>query len=391
MRSIHLLGKDTADEWRLVELVGGPPHRFFQLAQRIAWGITQPDLIRVDLIDTAHRLVRSHGSAFPAHLFAAWVWRARDPDHAERHLENARRLATPGHPLSHLLPSEAEWRIQDPDAQALVEIVPGRIWRVVHGFPLVGAPLHSRSVATVIRTTTGDLAILNPVELGEPLAQTIAALGPVRWVISQGKSHSAFVGAVRRQFKGSLAIGTEGHLRHPPASHAMFDGVLGTSRLPDDFELLPIHGHLFEEVMILDRPSKTLIAQDVAAFGADRGPFVNRLYTFAFGLLDGVGFPSFSLMLWKMPALHASLTRVRDAEFVHVLGAHSAAAPRDGDAALLRTSIDQALGLSNLGHKAMLGRYFASQPSFLRDLVRYLKASKGKSGARLREATGSDA
>nr|MBA2539644.1 hypothetical protein [Deltaproteobacteria bacterium] len=141
MRSIHLLGKDTADEWRLVDQLGGAPNTFFQLAQRIAWGITQPDLIRVDLIDTARRLVASHGTAFPAHLFSAWVWRARDPERAARDLEVARGLATADHALAYLLPTGAEWAMAT-SPQQLVEIHPGRMWRVAHAFPLVGAPLH---------------------------------------------------------------------------------------------------------------------------------------------------------------------------------------------------------------------------------------------------------
>lgn len=390
MRSIHLIGKDTADEWRFVETLGGPPHRFFQLAQRIAWGITQPDLVRVDVIETARRLVRSHGGAFPAHLYAAWVWRARDPDRAERCLETARTLASPEHPLWHLLPSQGEWALQHAP-QALLEVVPGRLWRVAHAFPMLGGPLCTTTIATVVRASSGELAILNPVELSAAVAEEIAALGSVRWVISQGKSHSAFVDTVRRRFAGSLALGTEGHLRHPPASRVVFDGLLGNSRLPDDLELLPMRGHLGEEVLILDRPSKTLIAQDLASYGATDGPFVSRIYMFAFGIVDGIGFPSFSLPLWQaFGDVKASLVRVRDSGFEHVVAAHGVVAPRAGDADLLRASIDRALAIGNLEHKTMLARYFASQPTFLRDLIRYLRMHKGKRGARLRDPAALD-
>jgi hypothetical protein len=143
--------------------------------------------------------------------------------------------------------------------------------------------------------------------------------------------------------------------------------------------------------MILDRPSRTLISQDVVAFSADERTFPSRLYTFAFGLVDPLGFPSYSWMLWQnITALHKSMRALHDADFGHVIGAHGPIAPRSDDVAILRTAIEYTRGITPLAHKALLARYFATQPSFLRDLVRYLKASKGKLGARLRETTAAD-
>ncbi len=390
MRSIYLLGKDTADEWRLYDTVGGSPKRFFQLAQRIAWGVTQPELIRVDLVATARKLVASHGSAFPAHLFAAWVWRARDPDRAERLLETARELATADHPLVDLLPSAAEWQLAPVD-QSWIEIHPGRMWRVPHLFPLAGAPFHTSSIATVIKLSSGDVAILNPVAFVDAIANRIAELGPVRWVISQGKGHSQFVASARKRFRGSLAIGTEGHLRHPSASHLTLDGLLEHTRLPDELHPISIDGHLFDEVMIVDRPTRTLIAQDVVGFSGGERSFVGRLYALAFGLVEPLGFASYSLMLWqKLPALYESFAKLRAADLAHVIGAHGPAAPRAGDLEALHLTLEHARGVGNLAHKALVARYFAAQPSFLRDLLRYMKASKGKAGAQLRESTAVD-
>ena len=191
MRSIYLLGKDTQEEWRLVEQLGGSPNKFFRAAQRIAWGLTQPDLIRIDVLDTARKLVASHASQFPAHLYAAWVWRARDPDRAQRSLDDARALATPQHPLIGLLPTEAEWRAE-PLPQRLVAIHPGRMWRVAHMFPMAGAPLLHNTIATVIKLGD-DLAIINPIAFEPAIAEQLRTLGNVRWLITQGKAHSLFV------------------------------------------------------------------------------------------------------------------------------------------------------------------------------------------------------
>ncbi|MBA2543569.1 MAG: hypothetical protein H0V17_28265, partial [Deltaproteobacteria bacterium] len=262
------------------------------------------------------------------------------------------------------------------------------MWRVAHEFPLAGSPMHGSSIATIVRTSSGDLAICNPVGFDDAIARQITELGPVRWILAQGKAHSSFVEPARRRFQGSLSIASEGHLRHPPAGHLVVDGVLGRSTLPDELGLIPIAGHLFEEVMILDRPSRTLISQDVVAFSADERTFLSRLYTFAFGIVDPLGFPSLSLMLWQnMSALHGSFAALRDADFGHVIAAHGPITPRSADVAALHATLEHARGITPLAHKAMLARYFASQPGFLRDLLRYLKSSKGKRGARLREST----
>lgn len=383
MRSIYLLGKDTQDEWRLVEQLGGSPNKFFRATQRIAWGLTQPDLIRVDLLETAKQLVASHGSQFPAHLYAAWVWRARDPARAQRSLDDARALATADHPLLALLPTEAEWRV-DAVPQRIVEIHPERMWRVAHLFPMAGAPLHHDTIATVVKLGD-DLAIINPVAFEPAIAAQLRRLGDVRWLITQGKGHSLFVEPTRLQFPGSIAIGTQGHLAHPSAAHLQLDGLLGTTSLPDELGVFPIAGHLFDEVMLVDRVSRTLIAQDVFALSGAEHSFVSRLYAFAWGSVEPLGYMSFSLLMWQsMPKLHASLAALRQEELAHVVGAHGTVAPRPGDIERVHAVIDFARGITTFGHRAMLGRLFAAQPSFLRDLILYLRSTKHHRGAQLR-------
>ena len=46
--SSFLVGCDPVAEQRVAALIGDKPARFFALAQRIAWGVSQPDLVRVD-------------------------------------------------------------------------------------------------------------------------------------------------------------------------------------------------------------------------------------------------------------------------------------------------------------------------------------------------------
>ncbi len=379
-----MLGADTAAEWQLIDQVGGSPNRFFQLAQRIAWGITQPDIVRVDVIDAARRLVKSHGSQFPAHLLDAWVWRVREPERAERALATARSLASPDHPLAYLLPTEAEWRAETP-VQQMVEAAPG-VWRVRHLFEMQGGPFHIRTTATIVRTASGDLAIFNPVALSDDTAAQIAALGPVRWICSQGKAHSAYLEPTRRRFPGAQTLATEGHLTHPGAAHLQIDGLLGRVALPSELELIPIEGHLLQEICVFHRPSSTLITQDLFTDRTGDTPWIGRLYSFAWGVSKHVGFASYAPPMWmNIKKLHASTRALRDSGFTRHATAHGSEQIDDPSSiAAMRAGLDFVLGLSPAGHKLLVARFFAAQPGFLRDMLLYLRATKQANGAKLR-------
>ncbi len=379
-----MLGTDTDDEWRLTEELGGAPRSFFKQAQRIAWGLTQPDLIRIDVLAAAKRLVRRHGDAFPAHMYDAWVWRAREPRRAESALARARELATVDHPLAYLLPSDDEWHCRTPPQQ-LVEVVPDRMWLVSHEVPLTGAPFPHATVATIVRSRTGDLAIFNPVAFEPEIADAIERLGHVRWLAVLGKAHGRFVGITKHRFPSALALGTLGHLEHPAAARFTFDGVLERAELPAELEMLPIDGCLLREVAVFDRPSRTLILQDMVTSSAKgfARPFVGRLYGFAFGLTGGVGFPAYQLTTWvDIRAMQRSFRALLDTGFKRVALAH---APTLVDGAELRKTLENTLEIGWFEHKMLLARFAVAQPAFVGAGLRYLRATRQLAGARLAE------
>ncbi|MCC7537113.1 MAG: hypothetical protein IT379_12905 [Deltaproteobacteria bacterium] len=390
MRSVFLLGCDVDAERALEEPLGGDAARFFVLAQRAVWGMTQPDVVRANVDAALGALIRSHGGAFPAHLLAAWVWHDRDRSRADDALARARAMATPGHALAYLLPSDEAWRCVRPD-QRLEEVVEGRMWRARHWLTMRGSTLLITSTATLVRTDGGDLLLVNPVALDGPTRDAIAALGPVRWIVTQGRAHSAHIDDARRAFPEATVLGTPGHLRHPPAAHVELDDVLGTYRgLPAELELLPIDGHVFREWLLVHRPTRTLIVQDLVGYGlpGDPATCVGRLYAFAFGLVHRIGLMSYSVAFWEnLPALRDSLRRVRDTAFDQVVGAHWPIEPRRGDEVrAFREALELPLGLRRIDHVSLAARYFWSQPGFLVDLLRYQRASsKVNAGARLRK------
>jgi len=225
--------------------------------------------------------------------------------------------------------------------------------------------------------------MFNPVALDAAVAAQIDELGTVRWLCTQGKAHGMFADEIRRRFPGSIALGTEGHLTHPGAAQLEFDGILGRHPLPAEFELIAVAGTMLEEVAVLHRPSATLILQDFVM--PANGTWLTSLYSFAFGVTSEVGFPSYALMAWRsMGAFHASLRALRDSGFSRVAIGHGPAVLDEPEA--LRAVIDHTLALGSLDHKLMLARFFAGQPGFLADLVRYLRVAKQATGARIRAA-----
>ncbi len=60
--SIFMLGHRKDDEAAVSELVGRPAARFFTLAHRIMWGVSQPDLVRIDVEAARAAVVKDPGA-----------------------------------------------------------------------------------------------------------------------------------------------------------------------------------------------------------------------------------------------------------------------------------------------------------------------------------------
>ncbi len=380
--SIVFTGLDRTAEETLRDALGGPPRRFFALAQRIAWGITQSDLIHVDVPRQSQELVRRYPNTPASHLLDAYRLRAEDDPAADEALARARELASGGHPLDFLLPTDAEWSGEVPQ-QKLVNTVPDRVWRVSAYEPMRGCSLRSQSTSTIIRTEAGRLVIVNPQPYRPPVREEIDALGDVVALAVQGKAHSKHVEASAASFPRARVFGSRGHLTHPPAAHLRFDGILADGRpvLPDEIEEILVDGSELEEVLLLHRPSGLLVVQDIIAANLsthEGGTFVGRLYYFAFGLIDRIGCLAYMPMMWSdLPRFQTGIRRVLDSGYTNVVGAHwglGLLSPKQ-----IQEFTDVLRWLADLGtmtHKGMLVRYFASQPTFLRDLIRYKVASR---------------
>jgi hypothetical protein len=99
--TIFMLGHHVYDEAAVSEVVGGPAARF---AHRIVWGVSQSDLVRVDVEAPRAAAVKEYGRSPAAHLLDAFACLASGrQDLADAARERATTRAE-GHPLAWLCP-----------------------------------------------------------------------------------------------------------------------------------------------------------------------------------------------------------------------------------------------------------------------------------------------
>lgn len=381
--SVFLLGADPEHRREVQSALGGVPvSRFMALAQRVIWGVSQPDLVRVD-VDAVLRKLRWPEADQPlTHLLAACALRRVDPARAEAALEQARVTMGDDHPFRYLLPSVDEWTGRRP-AQALHEVVPGRVWRIPRAFAPPTTGFEVVSVGTLIRTEAGGLVFVNPVALSDEVLAQVRDLGPLHALAVQGRAHSRFVERARQQFPEARVFLTSGHREHPASRHLASDGLLGvgSSSLHEEFVEFPVRGTLADEVVLLHVPTRLLIFQDLVSNNLSSNqarPFAGRLEYAAFGLLNRIGLLSYHPILWRdLRALQTSLGAIRESAYRQVTGAHWPIEPAHGASqAAFEAALDHVLGLSRTRHLAYVAEFFAHQPYFLRDLLLYSRKTK---------------
>jgi len=123
------------------------------------------------------------------------------------------------------------------------------------------------------------------------------------------------------------------------------------------------------------------VVQDIIAanLSVRQGPtFLGRLYYFAFGLIDRIGCLAYMPMMWSdLPRFRQGIRRVLDSGYTNVVGAHwGHGLPTPKQTREFTERLRWLTELGGMAHKGLVLRYFASQPTFMRDLVRYKFASR---------------
>jgi hypothetical protein len=128
---------------------------------------------------------------------------------------------------------------------------------------LAGFPYPTRMA--VVRLRDGGLWIWSPIPLDDALASELAALGPVRHLISPNKIHHLFMGTWAEAYPEARLWASPGLAAK--RRDLVFQGELGDDPDPawaDDLDQVVFHGSFFmEEVVFFHRASGTALVTDL--------------------------------------------------------------------------------------------------------------------------------
>lgn len=354
---------------------GGDIPELHRRAQRICWGIVMADRLTLDIDADAAWLLKSFPNLFVAHLFAAIVnlWKKR-PEQAQACLDRARRLLPDGHPWAYLVPTDPLFR-GDPPAQQLLEVEPGRVYRVLGQVsPPQLRPFGFRGMATFLRLRSGRLVCINPVPFSEELAGQIRALGEVTHIIAPAKYHNEYVMEAKSHFAKAGVYGVPQHRGYPQAAHVSFDGYLDDAQplFPGEIDQITMNGIDLGDVFLLDRASRTLIVTDAIfpfpspAETEEYMSFFFRMYAWSWGVMppSKIAVPGYQPLMWTdITAYQASLRRALDLGFDNLASSHGSwSAIRGNAAAVLQHELRWLLELSKLQTVGLVLNFVKQHP-----------------------------
>lgn len=143
-----------------------------------------------------------------------------------------------------------------------------------------GLPFSTRM--TVIRLNNGDIWVHSPIDDKTALMDSVAALGPVRYLIAPNWIHYAWVGAWRNHFQDASTWASPGVVARAASRgvELSFDHDLGDEPPVEwageiDQRLAESDHH--REVVFFHRPSRTLILTDlIENFESEKMPWWTR-------------------------------------------------------------------------------------------------------------------
>jgi hypothetical protein len=137
---------------------------------------------------------------------------------------------------------------------------------------------------TVIRLASGQLMLHSPCEITAPLAQEVAALGPVAHIVAPGNFHHLFVASAQAVFPAAKTWICPGVEKRQPGLR--YDAVLGDMAPPDwagEIDQVLVAGtRIMREVAMFHRASRTLILVDLIENFTDATPHTGGALKFWF-------------------------------------------------------------------------------------------------------------
>ncbi len=218
----------------------------------------------------------------------------------------------------------------------LREVAP-EVWVAEQPLRFLGTPLGTRM--TVVRFPGRKLWIHSPIAREANLVLRVEALGTPTFLVAPNRFHHLFVHEWHAAYRLSslyVAPGLE-----TKRKDLAITAVLGDPAPPawsSTFDQQLVQGYpLLNEVVFFHRPSRTLIASDLAFNMGPTSPFLARAAFRLFGAYGGLSTTVLERFLIRdRAACRRSLERILDWPIERVIIAHGEIVERDGRDALAR-------------------------------------------------------
>ena len=197
------------------------------------------------------------------------------------------------------------------------------LWVVDRPLGILGIQVGARM--TVIRHGNGDVLLHSPIAPDAELCEALAEVGPVRHLIAPNKLHHFYFAAAAAAFPEAIRWAAPGLAEK--RRELTFDEELGDlppAAWSDELDQIRLCGapHI-EEIVFLHRPSRTLIATDLAFNVRESHSLITRLFLRANGVLGKFG-PTrmFRSFVRDRTAARESLDRILAWDFDRVVMSH---------------------------------------------------------------------
>jgi len=179
---------------------------------------------------------------------------------------------------------------------------------------------------TVCRFRSGALWVHSPVSPDDALCAALRALGPVRWIVAPSRLHHLGVLDFARAFPDAALYASPRLPAHRP--DIPFRAVLGDAAEPDwadELDQARVEElRWLDEVVFLDRASRTLILTDLCEEGSAAWPPLSRVAARMLGTYERHGPPrDMKWLLRRRPAATRRLVeRILSWDFDRMILAH---------------------------------------------------------------------
>ncbi|MGB3670576.1 MAG: DUF4336 domain-containing protein [Phormidesmis sp.] len=237
----------------------------------------------------------------------------------------------------------------------IIEALDNNLWIAEQPLRYFGLEVGTRM--TVIRLSSGALAVISPVEISDRLKQQLDSIGPVKHIVAPNLYHYFYATGFKNSYPTATFWATTGLKEKKP--NLPVDRVLGADGVSSQTDLwTDLEGHLLDgyrtlgsggvellnEWVFFHAASRTLILTD-AAFHFDQSfPLITQLAARVGGSYQRLG-PSLieRVVTTDKARVKASMEKILSWDFERVVMAHGTVVERDGKRKLA-ASYDRFLG-----------------------------------------------